>query len=53
MQNLVDLQKKIDDYMDYYNNDCYQWDLNRIILIQYRVHIKITYNVFFVVNPMK
>ena len=25
-----DVQKIIDDYMDYYNNERYQWDLSRL-----------------------
>ncbi|QQQ87270.1 MULTISPECIES: IS3 family transposase [Peptacetobacter] len=26
----------IDDYMDYYNNDCCQWNLKQLTPIQYR-----------------
>jgi len=33
------LEKSIEDYMDYYNNDRYQWGLNKMTPVQYRDHL--------------
>lgn len=33
------LEKSIEDYMDYYNNDRYQWGLNKMTPAQYRDHL--------------
>ena len=31
--------KEIDDYMDYYNNYRYQWNLSKMTPVQYRNHL--------------
>ncbi len=36
---LDELINEIDDYMDYYNNDRYQWNLNKMTPVQYRNHL--------------
>lgn len=33
------LEKSIEDYMDYYNNDRHQWGLNKMTPVQYRDHL--------------
>ena len=35
-----DLSAKINDYMDYYNNECYQWNLAKLSSNQYAAFIK-------------
>ena len=37
--SLDDVKKEIDEYMDYYNNYRYQWNLNKMISTQYRDHL--------------
>ena len=34
-----ELQIEIDDYMDYYNNYRYQWDLGKRTPIEYRIYL--------------
>lgn len=34
-----ELQIEIDDYMDYYNNYRYQWDLEKRIPVEYRIYL--------------
>ncbi len=34
-----DLQAEIDDYMIYYNNFRYQWNLKKMTPVQYRNHL--------------
>lgn len=34
-----ELHTLISDYIDYYNNDCYQWNLNKMTPIQYRNYL--------------
>ena len=36
---LEDVINEVDDYMDYYNNDRYQWNLNKMTPVQYRNHL--------------
>ena len=36
---LEQVRNEIDDYMDYYNNDRYQWNLNKMTPVQYRNHL--------------
>jgi len=36
---LDEVINEIDDYMDYYNNDRYQWNLNKMTPVQYRNHL--------------
>ncbi len=36
---LEELQELISDYIDYYNNDRYQWNLNRMTPVQYRNYL--------------
>lgn len=31
--------EEIDDYIGYYNNDRYQWNLNKMTPVQYRNHL--------------
>ncbi len=38
-ENFNELQEEIDDYMDYYNNDRYQWDLKKMTPVEYRNHL--------------
>jgi putative transposase len=38
-QTLEELKKEIKDYMTYYNNYRYQWDLNKMTPVQYRDHL--------------
>lgn len=38
-QTFEDLVKIIDDYMNYYNNQRYQWNLKKMAPIQYRNHL--------------
>lgn len=37
--NLDEVRKEIDEYMDYYNNYRYQWNLNKMTPVQYRNHL--------------
>ncbi len=37
--NLDNVKKEIDEYMDYYNNYRYQWNLNKMTPTQYRDHL--------------
>lgn len=37
--NLDDVENEINEYMDYYNNYRYQWNLNKMTPIQYRDHL--------------
>lgn len=37
--NLEDVRKEVDEYMDYYNNYRYQWNLNKMTPTQYRDHL--------------
>lgn len=39
--NLEDVENEINEYMDYYNNYRYQWNLNKMTPIQYRDHLLI------------
>ena len=34
-----ELQVEIDDYMDYFNNYRYQWDLEKRSLVEYRIYL--------------
>ena len=34
-----ELKNEIDNYMDYYNNYRYQWDLNKMTPVEYRIHL--------------
>ena len=36
---LEEVIKEIDDYMDYYNNYRYQWNLSKMTPVQYRNHL--------------
>lgn len=38
--NILDLKLTIDDYMDYYNNDRYQWDLAKLSPNQYASYLE-------------
>lgn len=38
--NFLDLKNLIDDYMDYYNNDRYQWNLAKLAPNQYATYLK-------------
>lgn len=40
LNSFQQLQKAIDDYMDYYNNDRYQWNLAKLSPNQYDEFIK-------------
>ena len=40
LNTFSELQIKIDDYMDYYNNDRYQWNLAKLSPNQYAEFIK-------------
>lgn len=33
------LKQEIDDYRDYYNNYRYQWDLNKMTPVEYRIYL--------------
>ncbi len=35
----ADVQKSVDDWMDYYNNERYQWDLAKLSPNEYYQHI--------------
>lgn len=37
--SLDEVINEIDDYMNYYNNDRYQWNLNKMTPVQYRNHL--------------
>lgn len=39
--SLDDVEKEINEYMDYYNNYRYQWNLNKMTPVQYRDHLLI------------
>ena len=42
MGHLIDfeeLRQEINDYMDYYNNYRYQWDLNKMTPVEYRIYL--------------
>ena len=43
---LEEVIKEIDDYMDYYNNYRYQWNLSKMTPVQYRI-ILFLRNTFF------
>ena len=34
-----DIREEIRDYIDYYNNDRYQWNLKKMTPVQYRNHL--------------
>ena len=34
-----EVKQEIDDYMDYYNNYRYQWDLNKMTPVEYRIYL--------------
>ena len=36
---LKEFNTEIDNYMDYYNNYRYQWDLNKRTLVEYRIYL--------------
>ncbi|TXK81430.1 IS3 family transposase, partial [Paenibacillus sp. N3.4] len=36
---LIELQRKIDGYIRYYNNNRYQWGLKKMTPVQYRNHL--------------
>ncbi|GAA0781012.1 hypothetical protein GCM10008909_02190 [Hathewaya limosa] len=38
-ENLNQLKIEIDNYMNYYNNYRYQWNLNKMTPVQYRNHL--------------
>ncbi|WP_375163940.1 IS3 family transposase [Clostridium botulinum] len=38
-KNLDELKMEIDNYMNYYNNYIYQWNLNKTIPVQYRNYL--------------
>jgi len=38
--SFLDLKLEIDDYMDYYNNDRYQWNLAKLSPNQYDIYLK-------------
>lgn len=38
-ETFEELVEEIDDYMDYYNNYRYQWDLKKMTPVQYRSHL--------------
>ncbi|MEW9501217.1 IS3 family transposase [Jeotgalibacillus marinus] len=38
-QTLIDLKKMIEDYVNKYNNHRYQWTLNKMTPVQYRIHL--------------
>src|SRR3712207_9300713 len=38
-ENLNQLKREIDNYMNYYNNYRYQWNLNKMTPVQYRNHL--------------
>jgi len=38
--SFLDLKLEIDDYMDYYNNDRYQWNLDKLSPNQYDIYLK-------------
>jgi hypothetical protein len=38
--NFSDLKSEVDDYMDYYNNDRYQWSLAKLSPNQYANYLK-------------
>ncbi|MNY36259.1 Integrase core domain protein [compost metagenome] len=38
-QTLAELQRKIDGYIRYYNNNRYQWGLKKMTPVQYRNHL--------------
>lgn len=40
INTFADLQEKVDDYMDYYNKDRYQWNLAKLSPNQYAAFIK-------------
>ena len=40
-----DLKSEIDDYMDYYNNDCYQWNLAKLSPNQYADYLISYYSI--------
>lgn len=40
LNTFTELHAEIDDYMDYYNNDCYQWNLAKLSPNQYAEFIK-------------
>lgn len=35
-----ELKQEVDNYMDYYNNDCYQWDLAKLSPNEYFKYIE-------------
>ena len=38
-KNLIDVNKVIEKYMKYYNNERYQWNLKKMTPVQYRNHL--------------
>ena len=34
-----EVKQEINDYMDYYNNYRYQWDLNKMTPVEYRIYL--------------
>jgi hypothetical protein len=34
-----ELKNEIDEYMDYYNNYRYQWSLNKMTPVEYRIYL--------------
>jgi len=38
-ENIENLTNEVDNYMDYYNNHRYQWNLNKMTPVQYRNHL--------------
>ena len=36
---LKEFNTEIDNYMDYYNNYRYQWDLNKRTPVEYRIYL--------------
>ncbi len=43
-KTINDVREAIDDYMDYYNNDRYQWNLNKLSPVEYYTYITTNQN---------
>lgn len=37
--SIDEVKKEVNDYMDYYNNYRYQWNLNKMTPVKYRNHL--------------
>ncbi len=40
--SIDELKSEIDDYMNYYNNYRYQWNLNKMTPVEYRNHLVVS-----------